>query len=295
MESAFVRSSKSRSVRWAVGLGLVTMLSVWPAAPAGAQDGAPPPEPGFTVGDQIVDSSTWNFNGDLSVNVGPWGQVTVTNTNCAVPYRPGTAQAGAIIFTATLQTEQTPGGLQLAQGDLLPFIGSGATGHVSVLTPAGAAPTSHVDATLVGLDDFALNNDFSVCLSPADMTGVTADVVMDANFVLSQSYQPFQTVVTPTTPTSPSLVAIAGTKFPTADGYDQWVFFFLGTTFLGTDTAVSSPQLDLTGSPGPGQVDVTYVDYTDGAPLCCPDLPPVTITYTWDGAQLVASGTPPGH
>src|SRR5262245_43645923 len=158
---------------------LVTMLSLWPAALATAQ--GEPPAPGFTVGSQTVDSSFWNFDGDLAIDAGPWGQVTVTNTNCAVPYRPGTAQAGAIIFTATLQTEPTPGGLQLAQGDLLPFTGSVATGHVSVLTPPGTAPTSHVDATLVGLDEFALNNTFSVCVSPADMTGITADVVIDAN------------------------------------------------------------------------------------------------------------------
>src|SRR5262249_9584827 len=158
----------------------------------------------FTVGSQTVDSSFWNFDGDLAIDAGPWGEVTVTNTNCAVPFRPGTAQAGAIIFTAPLQPMTTQSGLVIAQGDLLPFRGSAAMGHVSVLTPSNTEPTSHVDATLFGLEESALNNTLSVCLMPADSSIITAEVTADTNYVVSQSYDPFQTLITPTTPGSPS-------------------------------------------------------------------------------------------
>jgi LppP/LprE lipoprotein len=294
MNSSFDPMSKSGGLRWGASLGLVAMLLVAPAGPVAAQGQAPPPAVGFTVGTQTVDSPTWNFDGDLSISAGPWREVTVTNTNCTTPYSAGSAQAGAIVFTATLQPVPSPNGLTVVQGDLLPFVGSDAIGHVSVLMPPGD-PTSHVDATLIGLPDFAMDNVFSLCLTPSGGTNFSTDVTMDANYVVSQSYQPFAMLITPTMPNSPPLITIAATKVPTADGYTQWVFFFLGTTFLGTDTADPSPQLSLAGSPGPGQVDVSYVDYTDGAPLCCPDLPPVTITYTWDGAELLPSGTPPGH
>jgi LppP/LprE lipoprotein len=274
-------------------LPLTTVLSLWPTALAHAQ--SQPPVPGFTVGSQTVDGSSWNFDGDLAIDAGAWGEVTVTNTNCATPFRPGTAQAGAIIFTASLQSRPAQSGLVVAQGDLLPFRGSAAMGHVSVLTPSFTEPTSHVDATLFGLEEFALNNTFSVCLTPADTSIITTDVTADADYVVSQSYDPFQTLITPTTPGSPPLVAIAATQVPSADGYTQWVFFFLGSTFLGTDTADPSPQLELAGSPGPSQVNVQYTNYAPGDPLCCPSLPPVTITYTWDGVSLVPNGTPPGH
>jgi LppP/LprE lipoprotein len=276
-------------------LPLATVLSLWPSTLANAQSVPQPPAPGFTVGTQMVESSTWNFEGDLDLDAGPWGNVTVTNTSCAMPYRPGTAQAGAILFSASLQPTPTTSGLTIAQGDLLPFTGSSATGFVTVLTPPSTDAPTHVDAMLIGLEEFALNNTLSVCLTPANNAMFTADVATDADYVTAQSYEPFQILITPTTPDGPPLISIAAFQTPTADAYTQFVFFFIGSTFLGTDTSAPSPQLELTGSPGPSQVDVQYANYAPNDPLCCPSLPPVTITYTWDGASLTPNGVPPGH
>jgi hypothetical protein len=124
--------------------------------------------------------------------------------------------------------------------------------------------------------------------------GTVAAIKADLDSVLAQGYEPFQVQVNVGARGGP-LIAIAGTLIGTADGYNQWVFFFLGGTYLGTDTAVPSPQLQLAGNAGPGAIAVQYIAYGPNDPLCCPTLPPVTITYTWDGAELVPNGTPPGH
>lgn len=116
----------------------------------------------------------------------------------------------------------------------------------------------------------------------------------DLSQVVGQGYEPFQVDVNAGAPGG-SLIAIAGTLIGSADGYNQWVFFFLGSTYLGTDTSQPSPQLQLSGNVGPGAIAVQYVAYGPNDPLCCPTLPPVMITYTWNGDALLPNGTPPGH
>src|SRR5262249_18594794 len=110
-----------------------------------------------------------------------------------------------------------------------------------------------------------------------------------------KGYDPFGLVLTYGPDGSTPLIAIAGTKIGSADGYNQWVFFFTGTTFIGTDTFDPSPGLQLVGSPGSGPVNVQYVAYAPSDPPWCPTLPPVTITYTWNGSKLTPNATPPGH
>lgn len=80
-----------------------------------------------------------------------------------------------------------------------------------------------------------------------------------------------------------------------ADGYCQKVFFFIGTRYLGTDTATNSNAITGVRAVGPQNIDVTYPSYAPQDPLCCPSGRPVTITYHWNGTRLVPSGTPPGH
>lgn len=277
----------------AATLLFVLLAGIVPAGDVVSQ--ATQPLPGIPVGSLIVSAATWNFDGDVTAGTGPWSSVTVTNTNCEAPFRPGTAQAGAIIFTAQLAPTPTPSGFTAFQGNLLPFTGSMASGHVRVTVPAGSDPQTHIDATIYGLEQFALNNTLNVCLSGSGAAfTLTQQIVTDAALVQGMSYEVTGVVSTVATDGN-TLIAISGVKAPTADGYTQWVFFFLGTTYLGTDTAVPSPQLQLTGSPGPGQVDVRYTAYAPSDPLCCPTLPPVTITYTWNGSMLIPNGTPPGH
>jgi hypothetical protein len=131
---------------------------------------------------------------------------------------------------------------------------------------------------------------------PRTADAQVSSLIADLNYVVNtKGYDPFGLVLTYGPDGSTPLIAIAGTKIGSADGYNQWVFFFTGTTFIGTDTFDPSPGLQLVGSPGSGQVNVQYVAYAPSDPLCCPTLPPVTITYTWNGSKLTPNATPPGH
>ena len=81
----------------------------------------------------------------------------------------------------------------------------------------------------------------------------------------------------------------------TGDGYCAKVFFFHGKTLLGSDTAANSLAINSVESAGTGVIDVTYANYKPNDPNCCPSGVPVTISYTWNGTSMTASGTPPGH
>ncbi len=283
--------------------GVVIMLFIGTTGPKVASAQAEPSVSGVSAGSLKVTGDTWNFDGDVSVG-GPWTSVIVTNlSSCARPLPiPGTAQAGAIVYTAQLtdlasQTPQT-----IAEGDLLPVRGGNATGYVTVISQPAPAGTTHVDAGLFGLNQFALDNTFTVCLVSGPGTPVAqgpvptlaGQVVSDMRTVLAMNYD-VTGVVTTTGLDGSSFIGISGTVIGSADGGGQWVFFFTGTTYLGTDTASASSFLSLAGSPGPGQIAVSYIAYAPADPLCCPTLPPVTITYTWNGSLVTPNGTPPGH
>jgi hypothetical protein len=75
-----------------VGVLTIGLLSVAPVA--GAQTAAPLPRLGIQVGQMHVSGPNWSFSGSVADLSGPWGAVTVTNTNCVTPYRAGSAQAG---------------------------------------------------------------------------------------------------------------------------------------------------------------------------------------------------------
>ena len=70
-------------------------------------------------------------------------------------------------------------------------------------------------------------------------------------------------------------------------GAGQRLFIYLNGAYLGTDwqepsVAVSDPFMI-----GPNQFGATYADPDGG--------PPVTITFSWDGARLSPNGIAPGH
>jgi LppP/LprE lipoprotein len=91
------------------------------------------------------------------------------------------------------------------------------------------------------------------------------------------------------------LTAILGSRFPTADGYGQLVFFWHNATFVGWDTMMESTQIIRLGTPGVAALLVEYPSYAPLDAACCPSQPPRTIVYRWNGARLAASGLPPGH
>jgi hypothetical protein len=267
-------------------LAAVLATGLLAAAPAAAaQSTAAAPQPGVRVGQLAVSGATWDFSGDLANEGGPWGSVTITNTNCTSPYRPGTAQAGAVIFTAPLGPAAGAGGPAPLTGNLQGFKGSAATGQVR-LAPLADTGGTHVEASLTGLEPFVAGTTLSVCLALGTPPPLLAQISVDQQQVAATNFD-VTGVATAATDTGQTLIAISGTQ-GSAGTLRRWVFFFLGAGSLGTDTGVpSTSELQLVGSPGQDQLDVSYADPDGGAP--------VTITYTLTNGALEASGTPPGH
>lgn len=247
---------------------------------AHAQGAAPPPQPGILAGQMEVTGPSWSFSDNLPDLSGPWGSVTVTNTNCTVPYVPGTAQAGAVIFTATVNP-----GLP-SSGTLLAFTGSAATGRVDLFPMADTGGTN-VTTSLSGLEPFVEGTTLSVCVTLGTPPPMLADIDVGQQRVAATNFD-VTGVSTAATDIDLPLIAISGTQ-TTAEGINrQLVFFFLSDAYLGTDTSIPSlAPLQLVGSPGQDQINVSYDDPGGGTPI--------TITYTYSDGVLTASGTPPGH
>lgn len=90
------------------------------------------------------------------------------------------------------------------------------------------------------------------------------------------------------------LTAVPAGRTPSADGHGWLVFFWHNQTFLGWDTNKETWNVTVQ-SEGTNAIQATYPDYAPGDPACCPSLPPVTITYSWNGTGLAQNQTlPPG-
>jgi hypothetical protein len=138
----------------------------------------------------------------------------------------------------------------------------------------------------------------SQVVKPAVAPTVTNDLTtiaeIDLATVRAQGYTPYTSAVADAG-TGHILVAIVGICNGSATGRCQIVHFFIDSTYLGTDTKGVSQGISALAAGASRQMDVTYVNYAPTDPGCCPSRLPVTITYTWDGNRLTASGTPPGH
>ncbi len=88
------------------------------------------------------------------------------------------------------------------------------------------------------------------------------------------------------------LTAVSALRHPSADGHGDLVFFWHNQTFLGWDTNKETWNVSIRGG-GTNAIEATYPDYAPGEPACCPTLPPVTITYSWNGVGLAQNRTLP--
>ncbi len=85
---------------------------------------------------------------------------------------------------------------------------------------------------------------------------------------------------------SQTLRVLIGTATGSADGYNQRAFFFLGDSYLGTDTANPSAQIAFGGEDG-NVVTIVYTLYRPGDPMSRPTGGKVGIQYQWNGTRLV--------
>lgn len=84
------------------------------------------------------------------------------------------------------------------------------------------------------------------------------------------------------------LTAVPALRNPSADGHGDLVFFWHNQSFLGWDTNEETWNVAVRAK-GTDAIEATYADYAPGDPACCPSLPPVTITYSWNGTGLAQS------
>ncbi len=113
--------------------------------------------------------------------------------------------------------------------------------------------------------------------------------------MLAREYRPDGEVVVVETSGRERLYVQKGICIGSATGRCQIAFIFIDTRFLGTDTLNASATILDIRAVDQDKFTITYAHFADNDPGCCPSLPPVTITYTWDGNKLNPSGTPPGH
>lgn len=85
---------------------------------------------------------------------------------------------------------------------------------------------------------------------------------------------------------SQSLRVLIGTAAGSADGYDQRAFFFLGDSYLGTDTASPSAQISFQGQDG-NVVTIAYALYRPKDPMNKPRGGKVGVRYQWNWTRLV--------
>lgn len=86
-----------------------------------------------------------------------------------------------------------------------------------------------------------------------------------------------------------TLTAVVGTRFPTADGYGQLVFFWHNQTYLGTSAVSEASEIESLQPNGVASFTVTYANYAPTDPMVNPSLPPQSVHYTWNGQSLNAS------
>lgn len=110
-----------------------------------------------------------------------------------------------------------------------------------------------------------------------------------------EGYTPVGRVVQ-SPPTSDGDVVSAQRAVCSGAGNDgcQKVFILWNDRYLGTDWSENSRRILDVGTPGPGQISVTYAAWAAGDPPCCPSLAPVTVVYVCTTARCFANATPPG-
>lgn len=86
-----------------------------------------------------------------------------------------------------------------------------------------------------------------------------------------------------------TLQAILGTRYPTADGLGQLVFFFHNGQFVGLNANEEATAILSIKPAGTGVIQVTYANYAPTDAMVNPTLPPQTVTYTWNAGQMVPS------
>jgi hypothetical protein len=190
---------------------------------AKAETSTLPSTSGVPVGRQTVSGSSWSFSNNLASESQPWGSVTVTDTRCAIPDRPGSAQAGRVLFTAPLR----PGSGNRAM--LEPVSGSAATGEVQLLPMADTGGVN-VTASLNGLEPSLVGTTLTICLRPASCPPTLATIDVDQQRAAASNFDVTGESTT-TMDTNQTLIAISKIQTSSAGLNRPMVFLFFGDEY----------------------------------------------------------------
>jgi hypothetical protein len=83
-----------------------------------------------------------------------------------------------------------------------------------------------------------------------------------------------------------TLRVLIGTRTGAADPYNERAFFFLGSHYLGTDSAAPSASVNVAGQ-SDTEVVLTYALYRAHDSLCCPSGGSATVHFQLNNGQLI--------
>jgi serine/threonine protein kinase len=117
-------------------------------------------------------------------------------------------------------------------------------------------------------------------LGPGNASLTSAEAVVTA-----AGYTPYQDDGVYWDPQAPINVVL-GTLTGSADGYNNWAFFFAGNRYIGHDATTPSMQIAIQ-SRTQTVITLAYQIYGPTDPTCCPTGGTQTVQYQWNGSKLV--------
>jgi serine/threonine protein kinase len=121
--------------------------------------------------------------------------------------------------------------------------------------------------------------------APASLTPGNASLDSAQAVVMAVGYTPYQNAAEFWDPQSPINVVL-GTLTGSADGYNNWAFFFAGNVYIGHDASTPSMQLEVQGRTAT-TITLAYQIYGPSDPTCCPTGGTQTVRFRWNGSKLV--------
>ena len=114
---------------------------------------------------------------------------------------------------------------------------------------------------------------------PTTAAPVLASLTQAEAVVMGDDYTPYDDSASNWDPMAPINVILA-TKTGSADGYNNWAFFFAGNTYIGHDTSDPSTAISVFGRTKT-VITLAYQLYAPDDALCCPTAPTQNVRFQY--------------
>ncbi|MCF8566725.1 LppP/LprE family lipoprotein [Alicyclobacillus tolerans] len=178
---------------------------------------------------------------------------------------------------------------------LIGFVFAQGTALYGVYASAQTAPPAQASSLSMGTPFAKVPSTKASSTNDSDTAQIPKNVlnaVMNATSEKSNPdihFSPFPLQITVPDGHGGTLTAVGGTRFPTADGLGQVVFFFHNGEIADLSSDKEAISVLSIKPAGTGSFAITYANYRPTDPMVHPTLPPQTITYTWNGNRMVPS------